>query len=80
VPAIVHGAARGDLPRVGAIGLGGRGTTIAGYAAQHGPSANICIRLGRRITWDPKQERILDDPEADAWQRRAQRQGFEIEA
>jgi predicted dehydrogenase len=40
--------------------------------------ANICIRLGRRLTWDADQERIVGDQEADAWQRRTQRKGFEV--
>ncbi|QGJ72305.1 NADH-dependent dehydrogenase [Planctomycetales bacterium 10988] len=40
--------------------------------------ANIAIRLGRPLRWDPKKEQILGDPEANAWQSREQRKGFEI--
>ena len=63
--------------------VGGRSGPIAGAFTHDRPIttchlANICIRLGRRLTWDPEQERILGDPDADAWQRRAQRKGYEI--
>ena len=27
--------------------------------------ANICLQLGRRVKWDPKRERFVDDPMAD---------------
>ena len=40
--------------------------------------ANICIRLGRPLTWDPKTEQIVGDDEANAWQRRKQRTGYEM--
>ena len=40
--------------------------------------ANICIRLGRQLTWDPETEQIVGDEEANAWQRRKQRAGYEI--
>lgn len=60
-----------------------RGEPIADAASHHRTIttchlANICIRLGRRITWDPGLERIVGDPEADAWQRRPPRRGFQI--
>jgi predicted dehydrogenase len=42
--------------------------------------ANIAMRLGRKLTWDAKDERIVGDAEANAWQRREQRKGYEIEA
>ena len=42
--------------------------------------ANICIRLGRKLTWDPEKEQIIGDQEADAWQRRPPRKGYEITA
>ncbi|MGH7174454.1 MAG: Gfo/Idh/MocA family oxidoreductase [Gemmataceae bacterium] len=42
--------------------------------------ANIAIRLGRKLTWDAKAERIVGDAEADGWQRRQQRKGYEIQA
>ena len=40
--------------------------------------ANIAIRLGRKIKWDPKTEQIVGDPEAQKWQSREQRKGYEI--
>ncbi len=35
--------------------------------------ANICLRLGRPVQWDPKAERFVDDPEADRMMARAMR-------
>jgi predicted dehydrogenase len=40
--------------------------------------ANIAMRLGRKLTWDPAAEQIVGDDEANAWQTRAQRKGFEV--
>ena len=40
--------------------------------------ANICIRLGRPIKWDPEKEQIVGDEEANGWQKREQRKGYEI--
>ena len=40
--------------------------------------ANIAIRLGRPLEWDPKTQQIVGDEAANAWQRREQRKGFEI--
>jgi predicted dehydrogenase len=42
--------------------------------------ANIAIRLGRKLTWDPAAEQIVGDSEAQSWQSRAQRKGYEIVA
>ena len=43
--------------------------------------ANIAIRLGgRKLTWDPAREEIVGDSEANAWQTRPQRAGFEVTA
>jgi predicted dehydrogenase len=43
--------------------------------------AGIALRLGRtKLTWDAKKEQIVGDDEANAWQRREQRKGFEIVA
>jgi predicted dehydrogenase len=43
--------------------------------------AGIAIRLGRsKLTWDAKNEQIIGDAEANAWQRREQRKGYEIVA
>ena len=38
---------------------------------------NISMRLGRALKWDPAQEVFADDPEANTWLKREQRQGFE---
>ncbi|WP_422928024.1 Gfo/Idh/MocA family protein [Singulisphaera sp. PoT] len=41
--------------------------------------ANIALRLGgRKLTWDPAREEIVGDSEANAWQTRTQRAGFEV--
>ncbi|MGD9722346.1 MAG: Gfo/Idh/MocA family oxidoreductase [Pirellulales bacterium] len=42
--------------------------------------ANIAIRLGRKIQWDPKTEQVVGDSEAQSWQSRPQRKGYEIVA
>ncbi len=42
--------------------------------------ANIAIRLGRKLKWDPVKEEIVGDPEANAWQKREQRKGYEVVA
>jgi hypothetical protein len=41
--------------------------------------ANIAIRLDRELKWDPQSEQIVGDDEANAWQSRKQRKGFEID-
>jgi predicted dehydrogenase len=41
--------------------------------------ANIAIRLGRKIEWDPAAERIVGDDEAAAFERREQRAGYAID-
>jgi predicted dehydrogenase len=40
--------------------------------------ANIAMRLDRALKWDPETEQIVGDDDANAWQRREQRKGFEI--
>ncbi|HHM13044.1 MAG TPA: gfo/Idh/MocA family oxidoreductase, partial [Planctomycetaceae bacterium] len=40
--------------------------------------ANIAIRLGRELRWDPKAEQIVGDDEANGWLRRKSRQGYEV--
>ena len=40
--------------------------------------ANIAMRLGRTLTWDPAAEQIVGDDEARAMQSRAARKGFEV--
>ncbi len=39
--------------------------------------ANIAIRLGRKLKWNPKTEQIVGDEDANQWQSREQRSGFE---
>jgi len=36
------------------------------------------MRLGRSITWDPEAQQIVGDKEAQKWQSREQRKGYEI--
>ncbi len=40
--------------------------------------SNIAMRLGRTLQWDPTKEQIVGDDEANAFQSRAQRKGYEI--
>lgn len=40
--------------------------------------ANISLRLGRDLKWDPKKEMFIGDSEANAWLKREQREGYEI--
>jgi predicted dehydrogenase len=40
--------------------------------------ANIAIRLGRPLKWDPEREQIVADADANAWLSREQRKGYEI--
>ena len=42
--------------------------------------ANIAMRLGRKLNWNPETEQIVGDDEANAWLSRPQRKGYEIEA
>jgi predicted dehydrogenase len=42
--------------------------------------ANIAIRLGRKLNWDARAEQIVGDDEANQWQKREQRKGYEIVA
>lgn len=41
--------------------------------------ANIAIRLDRKLEWDPVTQQITNDSEANEWQAREQRKGYEIE-
>jgi len=41
--------------------------------------ANIALRLGRKLTYDPMAEKFVDDSQADGLLSREYRQGFEIE-
>jgi hypothetical protein len=40
--------------------------------------ANISMRLGRKLTWNPDVEEFVGDAEANTWLQREQRKGFEI--
>jgi predicted dehydrogenase len=40
--------------------------------------ANIAIRLGRKLEWDPEKEQIVGDKEAQSFLAREQRKGYEI--
>lgn len=40
--------------------------------------AGIAARLNRKLTWDPQQEAIVNDPQAQAFVARDYRKGFEI--
>ncbi|MBW8885088.1 MAG: hypothetical protein JF612_10015 [Planctomycetia bacterium] len=42
--------------------------------------ANIAIRLNRKLTWDAAKEQIVGDDDANKWQKREQRKGYEIVA
>jgi hypothetical protein len=40
--------------------------------------ANISMRLGRKLRWDPEKELFPGDDEANSWLRREQRKPYEI--
>jgi predicted dehydrogenase len=42
--------------------------------------SNIAMRLGRSLSWDPDKQQIVGDKEAQQWQSREQRKGYEIKA
>ncbi len=42
--------------------------------------ANIAIRLGRKLNWDPETQQITGDEDANAWQTRPARKGYEVVA
>jgi predicted dehydrogenase len=42
--------------------------------------ANIAIRLGRKLNWNPETEQIDGDEAANGWLAREQRKGFEVTA
>ncbi len=61
-----------------------RSATLSDVASHHRTIttchlANIALRLGRKLTWDPIEERIVGDDAANAWLKRTQRPGFEVE-
>ncbi len=42
--------------------------------------ANLAVRLGRKLTWDPAAQQIIGDEEANGWQQRPQRKPYVLEA
>ncbi|MDX1944222.1 MAG: Gfo/Idh/MocA family oxidoreductase [Pirellulaceae bacterium] len=42
--------------------------------------ANIAIRLGRKLNWDPQTEQITGDDAANGWLKREARKGYEVTA
>ena len=40
--------------------------------------ANTCLRLGRKVDWNPETERFVDDPEADRMLARATREPWRL--
>jgi len=62
-----------------------RGATISDVFTHHRAltTCHLCgiaIRLGRKLTWDPKTEQIVGDDAAAAFLARPQRKGYEITA
>jgi len=60
-----------------------RAQTIAPPEAAHRSTtichvANICLRLGRKVTWDPQAERFVDDVDADRMMARAMRSPWQL--
>ena len=41
--------------------------------------ANIAIRLGRELNWDPNERKVIGDAEANTFLGRESRKGYEIE-
>ncbi len=60
-----------------------RARTIASPEVAHRSTtachvANICLRLGRKLQWDPVAERFVNDPEADRMLARAMRSPWRL--
>ena len=60
-----------------------RNTPLADVASQHRSVsvchlANIAMRLGRKLAWNPEREQFVDDAEANARLSRERRSGFEL--
>jgi len=60
-----------------------RGRTIAPPETAHRSTtichvANICLRLGRKLQWDPVAERFVNDPQADGMLARAMRSPWRL--
>lgn len=64
-------------------GIRTRKVTICPASAGHRTAtvcqlAGIADRLGRPVQWDPATEQILGDPDAQRWQDRPRRAGYEL--
>ena len=62
--------------------IASRKTPISDIESQHRSVStchlgNISMRLGRELRWDPNLEQFANDPEANGWLQREQREGFE---
>ena len=60
-----------------------RNTPISDVVSQHRSVTtchlgNISMRLGRKLSWDPRKELFVGDDEANAWLSRKQRQPYEL--
>ncbi len=60
-----------------------RSTPISDIESQHRSATtchlgNICLRLGRKLTWDPNTEQFVNDHAANAYLSREQRAGYEV--
>jgi len=65
--------------------LAGRTRVVSDVASHHQALtichlANIAARLGRSLRWDPEQESMVGDPQAEAFTRRPARAGYEFPA
>lgn len=57
--------------------------TISDVESQHRSAttchlANIAVKLGRTVKWDPEKEQFIGDKEATSMMSRPQRKGFEV--
>jgi myo-inositol 2-dehydrogenase/D-chiro-inositol 1-dehydrogenase len=62
-----------------------RRAAIADVVSQHRSAsvchlANISMRLGRKLTWDPRKELFTGDEEANRWLSRPQRPPYDVQA
>src|SRR5262249_50798844 len=62
-----------------------RRAPISDVASQHRSAtvchlANIAMRLGRPLRWDPESESFPDDAEANSLLSRPRRKGYELES
>ena len=79
-PRIVPDSYRGSRELGARAGVGREtGSVESGHAASTlGNVADIALRLGRRLKWDPAEDRFDDDDEADTMLARAQRSPWSV--